>query len=56
MVMDMIEIIPYERDKDAKEMYIFLSWFKRKYKKEIKDKAENVLGLLDLYRNEGVWR
>ena len=45
----MIEIIPYERDKDAKTMYKFLHWFVRKYKREIDSDAKKAIKELYLH-------
>ena len=46
----MIELIPYERDEEAKEMYLFMRWFIRKHKHLVK--KEEVLLLMTYYGDE----
>lgn len=45
----MIELVPFERDKSAKNMYLFMRWFLRKNKKIIRENAERAMWDIVLY-------
>ena len=48
----MIELVPHGRDKKDKEMYVFMHWFCRRYKKEIKTSTEAAILLMSLMGEE----